>query len=161
MKLIRELIQTVLLTVAGVALTFAILLHTTIENSPQQLTVEGRTCPAPEGWTAHLVQVGENLSALAGIVGVTPAELVVANCLQGDLHPGDTVYLPPPDQNRDPCGPPDDWILYALQPGDSLPLLALQYGISEESIWHANCMSETMTFQPGFRIYLPPNGDAP
>jgi hypothetical protein len=119
------------------------------------------TCEAPQGWSAHAVQVGENLTTIAEIVGVEPAELVIANCLQGDLHPGDTIYLPPPSSSERTCGPPEDWVLYSIQPGDSLPLLAERYNVSEAALWHANCISEDMTFPSGFRIYVPPVAETP
>ena len=161
MNVLSGLLRAAFVVLAVAALSLALLLHSAEEHAPPRSMAETEPCPAPEGWSAHLVQVGENLTIIADIVGVAPAELVFANCLEGDLHPGDTVFLPPPSYQARDCGPPEDWVLYAIQPGDSLPILAQQYDVAQELLWHANCMSEDMTFQPGFRIYIPPSEDAP
>ena len=155
MDLLRDLLKALLILIAASGATFALLLHSAAEQQIPDLPPGDEACPAPDGWSAHLVQVGESLTILADIVGAAPAEIVIANCLQGDVHPGDTIFLPPPILSKSACGPPTSWVLYEIQSGDSLPRLATQFGVSEAAIWHANCISEDMTFQPGFRIYLP------
>ena len=147
--------------ILGIVAILAIVLATAYEQQIPTPPQNDVACPAPEGWSAHLVQIGENLTNLAEIVGVEPAELVIANCLQGDTHPGDTIFLPPPNRGTKACGPPANWVFYDIQAGDSLPLLADRFGLSEAALWHANCISEDMTFQPGFRIYVPPATDTP
>lgn len=157
MATIRGLIKAILAMLFAIIVILAILLHSTREQRNPDPVLEEGSCQAPEGWSAHLVQVGENLTFLAGMVDISPAEIVIANCLQGDVHPGDTIYLPTPRLSLDACGPPEDWVQYEIQPGDSLPLLAEAFAVPEAALWHANCMSENMTFLPGFRIYVPPS----
>jgi hypothetical protein len=161
MSTLRGLLKAVLVIILAAGVTLALLLHSANEQQNPDSDLEQEACPAPDGWSAHLVQVGENLTVLADIVGVEPAEIVIANCLLGDVHPGDTVYLPPPILSSSACGPPADWLLYEIQPGDTLPILAKHFSVSEAALWHANCMSESMTFPPGFRIFVPPFADIP
>lgn len=156
MRLAGDLLKAILVVLFIATTTLAILLQSANEQNLPRQVAEDERCPPPQGWSAHLVQVGENLTTIAEIVRVEPAELVIANCLLGDLHPGDTIFIPPPQFGENACGPPGHWVLYEIQPGDSLPLLAERFSISEASLWHANCILESMTFQPGFRIYVPP-----
>jgi LysM repeat protein len=161
MSILRGLLKAILaILLAGFA-TLALLLLSAPEQQSRRTIAEKTSCPAPEGWSAHLVQVGENLTVLADIVGLEPAELVIANCLQGDLHPGDTILLPPPSPATNTCGPPEGWQLYEIQSGDTLPRLARRFSVSEAALWHANCISESMTFPPGFRLFVPPATDTP
>jgi hypothetical protein len=156
METLFNLLKSALVIILAMVATVAIVMHSAFEQQIPAPVQNDAVCPPLDGWSAHLVQIGENLTILAEIVGVEPAELVIANCLQGDLHPGDTIFLPPPSLGKRACGPPANWVLYDIQAGDSLPLLADQFMVSEEALWHANCISESMTFQPGFRIYVPP-----
>jgi LysM repeat protein len=161
MPILRGLLKAMLAILLVASTTLALLLLTVTEQQFRSAIPEHTSCPAPEGWSAHLVQVGENLTVLADIVGLEPAELVIANCLQGDLHPGDTIFLPPPSPVTDTCGPPEGWQLYEIQSGDTLSRLARRFSVSEEALWHANCISESMTFPPGFRLYVPPATETP
>jgi hypothetical protein len=159
--ILRDLLTAMLVIVLAVSVTFAILLLSSSEHESPALAVDDIRCTPPEGWGAHLVQAGENLTVLAEIVGLEPAELVIANCLQGDVHPGDTLFLPPARSEAEACGPPAGWRLYELKPEDTLPGLAGRFAISEAALWHANCMSESMTYSPGFRIYVPSSTATP
>lgn len=155
MGILRGLFTALLAILLAVIVTTSLLVLSFSEQQIRSTEIDEARCPAPDGWGAHVVQVGENLTVLAEIVGRIPAELVIANCLKGDVHPGDTVFLPPPLLEGDFCGPPPDWQLYEIQAGDTLTSLAQRYGVDEESLWHANCMSESMTFPPRFRLYVP------
>ena len=159
MDILRGLSTAFLAIVLAVIVTAALLVHSSSEQLSRSTEVDEPRCPAPDGWGAHMVQVGENLTVLAEIVGLEPAELVIANCLQGDVHPGDTLFLPPPSLKGDACGPPANWQLYEIRAGDSLGSLAQRNDVSEADLWHANCMSESMTFPPGFRIYVPSSSE--
>jgi hypothetical protein len=155
MSIARGLLSTLLTIGIIVSLYLGLIILSAREPTIPDWEARETACTAPQGWSAHAVQIGENLNTLAGIVGVEAAELVIANCLQGDLHPGDTIYLPPPSSPTRSCGPPQGWSLYKIQPGDNLPQLAQRFAISETALWHANCITEDMTFPPGFRIYVP------
>lgn len=147
--------------IGSVLIGGALIIRTSMEQEIQGFATVETTCTPPDTWTAHLVQAGENLTVIGEMVGLAPAELVIANCLQGDIHPGDTIYLPPPSLMGESCGPPEGWQLYTIQAGDTLPALAKQYAVTEDDLWHANCISESMTFSTGFRIYVPTDSRLP
>jgi hypothetical protein len=161
MPILRGLLKAILAILLAASTTLALLLLSATEQQFRNVITESTSCPAPEGWSAHLVQVGETLTVLADIVGLEPAELVITNCLQGDVHPGDTIFLPPPSTDHHTCGPPEGWQLYEIQPGDTLSHLARRFSVSEATLWHANCISESMTFPPGFRLYVPSGTETP
>lgn len=161
METIKNLMWSVITIIFVVAVGFALLIHSSIEQGTHPSRPVDNSCVPPDGWTPHLVQAGENLTIIGEIVGLAPAELVIANCLQGDIHPGDTIFIPPLSLNGESCGPPKGWQLYAIQAGDSLPALARRFAVSEDDLWHANCISESMTFPTGFRIYVPPDSELP
>lgn len=53
------------------------------------------------------------------------------------------------------CSPPAGWVLYTVQPGETLYSLALRTGVTELALMGANCLN-TQTISPGQQIYLPP-----
>jgi LysM repeat protein len=53
------------------------------------------------------------------------------------------------------CSPPAGWVLYTVQPGETLYSLALRTGVTELALMEANCLN-TQAISPGQQIYLPP-----
>ena len=109
-------------------------------------------CTPPAGWTLYVVQPGDSLAGLAAQAGLTVAELQAANCLAGGrLLVGQALFLP---VAAVVCGPPADWVLVEIRPGDTLSGLAGRYGTTVEAIMLANCLvSQALT--AGSRLYLP------
>ena len=62
-----------------------------------------------------------------------------------------TLTPPPTPVN---CHPPPGWVVYLVQPGDTIELLALRYNISTKQISDGNCLL-TPSIPPGSLIYLP------
>ena len=113
----------------------------------------------PAGWLLYTVPPGETLASLAAATAATTAELIAANCLaDGQLTAGMQVLVP-----RQPaaalCGPPQWWVRYQVQSGDTLSALARARGTTLDEILRANCR-ETMDLLAGQLIFLPP-GFAP
>lgn len=52
------------------------------------------------------------------------------------------------------CTPRSGWVLYIVQPGDSLAGLAQRYGVSVQELSEANCLAEALLI-PGQALYLP------
>lgn len=53
-------------------------------------------CSAPAWWVSYRVEDGDTIDALANARGITPEEMIAANCLTGpDLTPGMMLLLPP------------------------------------------------------------------
>ncbi len=121
-------------------------------------TVVATACSYPAGWVVYVVQRGDTLSSLARQTGITTAALMQANCLStSTIYAGQRLYLPSHPSPTLPyrCGPPLDWIIYYVQPGETLFSLARYFGISVEDIRLANCMTG-YTIYVGQPLYLPP-----
>jgi len=115
-------------------------------------------CSPPEGWSVYRVHTGDTLTNLAARLQIDRKTLMSINCIESDITPGDTIYLPVPEATNPPpaCGSPPTWILFPLEEGDSLSKLAERFGVDEPSIWHANCIDIHTVLQPGMGIYVPP-----
>jgi len=115
-------------------------------------------CTPPDGWSVYRVHPGDTLTNLADQFRIERATLMSVNCIESDIAPGDTIYLPVPEAANPPpaCGPPSTWVLYPLEDGDSLSRLAERFGVDEPSLWHANCIDIYTVLQPGMSIYIPP-----
>jgi LysM repeat protein len=104
----------------------------------------------------HKVQPGETLDSLAARYRVGVPQLMQANCLTSPaIFAGQVLYVPvvvasPPPQ----CPPPPNWVLYAVQPGDTLDSLARATQTSPEAIARANCLVN-YNLAVGQPIYLP------
>ncbi len=114
-------------------------------------------CPPPPGWLPYVVQPGDTLDGLAVRYKSTSVSISQANCLvTTGLLPGMVVYLPAvPTQTPIPCGPPRTWVIYIVQPGDTLYHLGQAFGVPYTDIQHANCMASS-TLRTGQRLYVPP-----
>jgi len=67
-----------------------------------------------------------------------------------------TTYLPPPPtQTTASCGAPSSWVIYIVQPGDTLYHLGQIYGISYKIIQRANCLTNSIIYV-GQRLFVPP-----
>lgn len=118
-------------------------------------------CPVPPGWTAYTVRDGDTLLGIAEAHGTTVFALIQGNCLgEIELTAGQTLYVPPPP-TRGPtpeptrCGPPRGWIIYRVQPGDTLYGLAVRYQTSVSALASANCLT-AYTLRVGQPLYVPP-----
>ncbi len=150
----------------------AIALATAVPASPTSIasnndsTTSGSTAvptaacgQPPAGWVSYLVQSGDTLYALSRDSGTTVDQIVQVNCLEAKLFvTGMQIYLPMiPPPPRFACGPPDWWVRYLVQDGDTLFSLAQKRRTSVSKIMNANCMVSTRLYT-GRQIYLPPGG---
>jgi LysM repeat protein len=60
-----------------------------------------------------------------------------------------------PARTTVPCGAPRTWVVYIVQPGDTLYHLGQAYGIPYTEIQKANCLTGT-TLRVGQHLYVPP-----
>ena len=114
-------------------------------------------CPPPLGWLPYYIQPGDTLSGLAQRYHLTTSRISQANCLlTTNLLPGMVIYLPPaPTRTPIPCGAPKTWVLYTVQPGDTLFHLGQLYGIPYTDLQRANCLTSS-TIRTGQLLYVPP-----
>jgi LysM repeat protein len=139
-------------------------LTSTMTTTPPLLPTN---CTPPAGWLPYVVQPGDTLEKIASLNQADPLELQQANCLQDatGLLPGKVLYVPPvptptqllvPSHTPAPCSRPRNWIVYVVQPGDTLYRLSLAYGVSVAELQRANCMGSSIFLQVGKPLYVPP-----
>ncbi|MEZ4646159.1 MAG: LysM peptidoglycan-binding domain-containing protein [Chloroflexota bacterium] len=110
----------------------------------------------PAGWVPYIVRPGDSYFFLSANSGATIAEIIQANCLDGNvLLSGIQIYLPAQPPVRPVCGPPATWERYVVQAGDTLFSLAQRRGTTVYAVMQANCLSSSYLFA-GRQIYLPP-----
>lgn len=139
----------------------------TIQPSPtstQTITASPvpSTCDPPTGWEAYTVKSSDTLNKLAESVGLNPQELADANCLtESRLVPDSILYLPVPSPTNTPvkCSPPSHWVVYIVQPGDTLFSIAQRVNLSASQLRSANCLTSDKlhTGQKLYVPYLPPH----
>jgi LysM repeat protein len=115
-------------------------------------------CSPPVGWLAYFVQPGETLDSIAERDRISSAELQNANCLSTtELIPGVVVFVPPM-RTQTPllCGAPYSWIVYYVQPGDTLYRMGTAYGITVAELQRANCMGTSTLLHTGQMLKVPP-----
>jgi murein DD-endopeptidase MepM/ murein hydrolase activator NlpD len=88
----------------------------------QQLLVPGELGPV-ESWSAHIVQAGETLTAIAARYGMSPRSLALSNRIVNPhlLHAGQVLQLPDPLERLG--------LLHAMQPGETLLQVAVRHGV--------------------------------
>ncbi len=131
---------------------------------PASPTPSQTPCPPPAGWISYTVGVSDTLPGLASSLGITEALVIEANCLvKGMLPEGGMVYLPPsPTPTSSPtaglrlqCQPPQGWVSWVAQPGDTWESLASATGVGSLQLQAANCYDINLVATPGQTINLP------
>ncbi|MES0361115.1 MAG: LysM peptidoglycan-binding domain-containing protein [Anaerolineales bacterium] len=114
-------------------------------------------CNPPPGWEAYTIKQNDTLNKLAQSAGLSPQEVADANCLsESRLVPGSTLYLPPlsPTSTAAKCGAPPNWVVYTVQPGDTLYSIAQRVNRSVAQLITANCLSSDK-IHTGQKLYVP------
>jgi LysM repeat protein len=122
-------------------------------NTPEVIL---ERCTPPEDWIPYTVRYGDTLFFLTRRAGVDLDTVREANCLTSDeLYSGNILYLPTaPAQPTPGCGPPLNWVIYTVQPGDTLYSLATRNGVLVSDVVFANCLP-SVSISAGMRLYLP------
>ncbi|MCX8063395.1 MAG: LysM peptidoglycan-binding domain-containing protein [Anaerolineales bacterium] len=141
------------------------------------------TCAYPAGWIVTTLPAGVSLETLALQYGLTPEQILQANCLTAEsLGTKSELYLPAPtvtptatetERPRKPkatqtagsakCGPPASWVIYIIQKGDTLYSIAVQTGTTVADLQWANCLGNSTMVRAGQKLYVPrlPQGKPP
>ena len=122
-------------------------------------------CVPPAGWVPYTVRRGDTLFLLSVRHGAGVEAIKIANCLTSDvILQGDVIYLPtaplPTPPPRHCSGPPLDWVLYTVRPGDTMFSLARSRGVTVYDVLLANCR-ESVYLYAGTPLYLPPAAPGP
>ncbi len=100
---------------------------------------------------AYYVQPGDSLYWIATRYGITVQELKEANNLNSDvLFIGQKLYIPSPESGHDKSKD----MLYSVQPGDTLYLIAIKYDTTVQIIKQENDL-QTDVIYIGQRLYIP------
>lgn len=109
----------------------------------------------PKNWVSYEVQPDDTLFFLSLNSGASLDEITLANCLElNQLISGMTIYLPSSPPVRVDCGPPASWVLYTVQPADTLFSLSRSRGTTVYAVMQANCLSSSYLVA-GRQLYLP------
>ena len=141
----------------------------TVPSSPTPTLLPAQQCTHPANWIAYTVQTGDTVSGLSIRAGITQDALLQANCLDtSEIHADQQLFLPIyvyrtatrrpvyPTATSTPyvCGHPAGWVLYRVQPGDTLYGLSARAGATIEAVRRANCLTGD-TLYAGRNLYLP------
>lgn len=66
------------------------------------------------------------------------------------------IITPIPVHTLVSCGRPNTWVVYYVQPGDSLYHLSVIYGVTVADLQRANCLGSSTTLHSGQILYVPP-----
>lgn len=115
------------------------------------------TCLPPEGWVAISIQPFDTLTSIAAAYRISPVQLQQANCLvSNELVTGSFLYVPPtPPNTVVACGAPAGWVIYIVQPGDTLYRISLLYRVSVGQLQQANCLGGATAIYSGQQLRVP------
>ncbi len=127
-------------------------------------------CPKPADWSPITVQPGDTLESLAAAYATSVDILIHNNCLvSAQILPGVVLYVPNASPTMTltptsthlpatatPCPPPPaGWVLYVIQPLDTLYSLALKFGVTAYQLQTANCLPNANIINAGHTLYVP------
>lgn len=114
-------------------------------------------CTPPAGWLEVQIMSGDTLQSLAEAYQTTPEILSQANCLvTTNLLVGMSLYVPGQVVSPTPaCGRPTGWVVYVVQPGDTLYHIGQVFGVSVYQLQVANCLGGATLIQAGQQLFVP------
>ena len=95
-----------------------------------------------------------------GQSSITPGEIELSSgqktptLFPVDL-PTSTSYPYQTTSTATDCVPPSGWVVYIVQPNDSLFNLGIRFGVSVFDLQVGNCMGDTVTIYVGQHLYVP------
>ncbi|MCA9873799.1 MAG: hypothetical protein KC441_09090 [Anaerolineales bacterium] len=129
---------------------------------PEYRFVTGFYLKNDEGFLNTLYLDDVNFVMAAGSEATPIPTLAVTPAAGGTPAPETSEAITPtPDATSDGAAanceisPPDGWIAYRIQSGDSIANLAFVAGASLESVLEANCLSSNSVLSVGKEIWLP------
>lgn len=132
---------------------------TLTSTSPTGTATPTTVCNPPADWIAITVEAGQTLESIAQAYNITPQALAQGNCLSSmEVTPGMVLFVPtsqPTPSPTEPCGPPRGWVIYTVQPGDTLYSLAQELNVSVYQLQAANCMIGQTSIRAGQNLYVP------
>lgn len=132
--------------------------------SPMVYPATPTLCPQPSGWEPYIVLPGDDLSALAESRGYSLEQILVGNCLIGEMIIPDVMIFLPPALALNPtdlaasatpaCQRPSGWLGYTVRRGDTLTRISTAYRVTVAYLKQVNCLLSD-TILPGWTIWVP------
>lgn len=123
---------------------------------PEPESVPGQAGPATTGGfqVVHIVQPGEGLYAIANLYGVSATDIAAANNIQNFelLRVGQRLFVPGVSLD---VAPSLNQRVHIVQAGEGLLQIAVNYGVSAESISRANNLADSDLIYPGQQLLIP------
>lgn len=109
--------------------------------------------PAGHAAVAYTVQPGDTLYLIGLRYNVTPEEIQQANGLRDTwIYPGQVLWIPTRTGTK-------NGTTYTVQPGDTLFLIGLRFGVSYQEIMAANNLTSEYIY-PGQVLFIPDKGSS-
>lgn len=108
----------------------------------------------------YTIQPGDTLNGIAKLYGSNINAIVDINNITNPnlIYPGAVILIPVEEEDIE--SPPGS-IIYTVQPGDTLYLISLLFGVSVDSISTLNNITNPSLIYPGFKIVLPKDAKNP
>ncbi|HYE69257.1 MAG TPA: LysM peptidoglycan-binding domain-containing protein [Anaerovoracaceae bacterium] len=102
----------------------------------------------------YTVQPGDSLYGIAQLYGSTISAIKEVNNIVNPnlIYPGSIILIPVEEEDTE--SPPGS-LIYTVQPGDTLYIISLLFGVSMQSILALNNITNPSLIYPGLRIVLP------
>jgi len=134
--------ESLMVTGTSIPAPALLIVPTSTPTFPPTQTRVGVSANTP---TAIPTQTRAVISISTPTTGPTQALVVIATSTPTSI----------PTQTPIVCAPPEDWVAYTVQPGDSLQLFRQIYGIRKSRILVANCNEGLEEVIPGQIFFLP------
>ena len=135
----------------------AILLIALLPQSLLAAPAEVNASPQASGYTTHIVQAGESLSAIAARYGVSLQVLITTNNIANPNHifVGQRLRIPTGQQQPGAAQPSGCSQTHNVVAGETLSGLAVQYGVTIQSLAQANNTTVTSFVFIGQQLCIP------
>jgi LysM repeat protein len=118
------------------------------------------SCGPPAGWVKYTVKPGDTLFSLSQVLGVTVAQLQLANCLGNStvIQAGQSLWVPfiPPSASRTPTPSPTHTVSPTASPSPSNTLTPQPSPTASSTPQPTQTLAPTATHTPTTMGYPPP-----
>ena len=138
----------------------AFLLFSMLPQSVTAASLQLNVSPQTTSYTTHIVQAGESLSRIAARYGVTLQALVTANNIANpnQIFVGQSLRIPTTGQPAAPSQPAACSSTHNVIAGETLSGIAVNYGVTIQSLAQANGVSVTSYVYIGQSLCIPGSG---
>lgn len=102
----------------------------------------------------YTIQTGDTIYSIAKMYGSTVNAIIDVNNITNPdfIFPGSIILIPVDEEDIE--SPPGS-IIYTVQPGDTLYIISLLFGVSIQSILELNNIMDPSLIYPGMKIVMP------